>query len=620
MVERTGRTLESMLTTSNPWRGRDCEREACLACDTKERTGKDKTQDCSRRNLVYETWCLRCEDIEIERIDKMEDKDDKEKDDLKKIIRKYKYVGETSRSLYERGFEHRHSMESLRADSHMLKHAISEHEDEDPDTIKFGIRTLSYCRTSFVRQITEACNIQGERRRHILLNSRAEYNRSAVPRLMTKLGEKEYEKFGKEKYLEKIKDDIIDEKIRKLRKARNLDRRPQEYNIENKRRKIDEENSYEEKKGDWGKPSEKKAEKRVNEDAENEKKKKKMKQTKIGDNIPKTTPAEMPLDNDKLEKELEELAKRNKGDDRFYDLETINKNREKERIKLRKLEKERKEKAEMLRMTWDMARICKEIISQNGGEWRELKEKNEMERKDSEEKELRLEKSKLEKEKWRKKNNQRRIDNMIEKLNEKRKEEWESIKDEEERKIRKEKQEMQENLWKWRSNQKVLEKDPREKLTSERKITILEELLEKEKKEKEKRIEKIATEKIKWQTIREERKQERKERLEKQEKLQNGWKNIRWALKEMKNVEDSSDYLDIKILAEKSTLKHLNKQKLKFKTKYKKVFQSVHNLGSILEMNQDESNSMEDGILDDGDRLVLDAAMPDGESPHPEMN
>ena len=84
---------------------------------------------------------------------------------------------------------------------------------------------------------------------------------------------------------------------------------------------------------------------------------------------------------------------------------------------------------------------------------------------------------------------------MIEKLNEKRKEEWESIKDEEERKIRKEKQEMQENLWKWRSNQKVLEKDPREKLTSERKITILEELLEKEKREKEKRIEKIATEK-----------------------------------------------------------------------------------------------------------------------------
>ena len=64
VVERTGRTLESMLTTSNPWRGKDCERDACLPCDTKERTGKDRTQDCSRRNQVYETWCLRCEDKE----------------------------------------------------------------------------------------------------------------------------------------------------------------------------------------------------------------------------------------------------------------------------------------------------------------------------------------------------------------------------------------------------------------------------------------------------------------------------------------------------------------------------------------------------------------------------
>ena len=42
---------------------------------------------------MYETWCLRCEDLEIERIDKMEEKDVKEKDDINKIIRKYKYVG-----------------------------------------------------------------------------------------------------------------------------------------------------------------------------------------------------------------------------------------------------------------------------------------------------------------------------------------------------------------------------------------------------------------------------------------------------------------------------------------------------------------------------------------------
>ena len=92
---------------------------------------------------------------------------------------------------------------------------------------------------------------------------------------------------------------------------------------------------------------------------ENEKKTKKMKQTKIGDNIPKTTLAEMPLDNSRLEKELKELSRKNKRDDRFYDTEEINKKREKAKSNLRKLEKERKDKAEMLRMTWELARVCK---------------------------------------------------------------------------------------------------------------------------------------------------------------------------------------------------------------------------------------------------------------------
>ena len=60
-VERAGRKISDILTTSNPWRGKDCERDRCVPCDTKERTGKDKGQDCSKRSLVYETWCLDCE-------------------------------------------------------------------------------------------------------------------------------------------------------------------------------------------------------------------------------------------------------------------------------------------------------------------------------------------------------------------------------------------------------------------------------------------------------------------------------------------------------------------------------------------------------------------------------
>ena len=60
VVERAGTKLVDILTKSDPWQGADCGREDCLLCLTKAATGKNKTQDCTRRNLVYETWCINC--------------------------------------------------------------------------------------------------------------------------------------------------------------------------------------------------------------------------------------------------------------------------------------------------------------------------------------------------------------------------------------------------------------------------------------------------------------------------------------------------------------------------------------------------------------------------------
>ena len=108
-----------------------------------------------------------------------------------------------------------------------------------------------------------------------------------MPRLITKLGETEYEKFGKEKMMEKRQDEVVEEKIRKLRKAKNVERRPQDHNVENKRRKL-ENSDYEEQKGCWGRPGEKKPEKRAEEKEKIENPKiKKMKQTKLGEKIPR---------------------------------------------------------------------------------------------------------------------------------------------------------------------------------------------------------------------------------------------------------------------------------------------------------------------------------------------
>ena len=74
----------------------------------------------------------------------------------------------------------------------MLRHLIDQHveEEEDWKNIRFGMKILKTTTSAFKRQIVESVLIQKERNHHIM-NSKAEYNRCAIPRLTCKLGEKE---------------------------------------------------------------------------------------------------------------------------------------------------------------------------------------------------------------------------------------------------------------------------------------------------------------------------------------------------------------------------------------------------------------------------------------------
>ena len=191
VVEKAG----NMLQTSNPWKGKMCDRLDCLLCETKRQTGKHLKQDCNKRNLVYEPKCYACEEREMRKIGE-EVKDEKERERRKKEMQVYKYIGETARSVYERSSEHVAYMKQLKPSSHLLKHIVDVHEKEQITDVKFGIKVLSYTQSRFERQILESVIIQQERLHH-LLNSKAEYNRSAVPRLTTKIGEKQYKKMRK---------------------------------------------------------------------------------------------------------------------------------------------------------------------------------------------------------------------------------------------------------------------------------------------------------------------------------------------------------------------------------------------------------------------------------------
>ena len=109
IVERTGTKLVDLLTKADPWKGADCQRENCLLCLTKMKTEKNKTQDCHKRNVVYETRCLTCERKEQDKIDNLEIEEQEKKQEKSKI-KLFKYIGETSRSSFERGWEHVNDM------------------------------------------------------------------------------------------------------------------------------------------------------------------------------------------------------------------------------------------------------------------------------------------------------------------------------------------------------------------------------------------------------------------------------------------------------------------------------------------------------------------------------
>ena len=56
VIERTGSKLKDLFPLTNLWGGRKFEREDCVTCNQ----GGEELPDCTRRNLVYESICLKC--------------------------------------------------------------------------------------------------------------------------------------------------------------------------------------------------------------------------------------------------------------------------------------------------------------------------------------------------------------------------------------------------------------------------------------------------------------------------------------------------------------------------------------------------------------------------------
>ena len=181
----------------------------------------------------------------------MKEKIDGKERRMEKKEFKVKYVGESSRSLYERSKEHREDYKNLSESSHMLKHYLACHKDIKREELEFGVRVRRKYVKAFERQVGEAIAIEQEQLKGtVLLNSKSEFNRCSVPRLTLGTYKDNIEEMKKEEKEEKR----LKEEIRKLRKRKpeeegNLKKICEEMISENylpwKKRRIEEENKRE---------------------------------------------------------------------------------------------------------------------------------------------------------------------------------------------------------------------------------------------------------------------------------------------------------------------------------------------------------------------------------------
>ena len=172
------------------------------------------------RNLVYSNQCLDC------------------KEKGKVSI----YLGETSKSAYERGGDHVTDYKSKKEDSHILKHQVTEHNQAAP---RYQFRILARFQSALMRQVTEAVLIRRQEEGTVL-NSKGVFNRCSLPRLtvegaMKKDGKEEEGRSGLGLEFDKG-DEITGSGILKQKRSRQPNERTQKVR---KKLKIDEKTAKE---------------------------------------------------------------------------------------------------------------------------------------------------------------------------------------------------------------------------------------------------------------------------------------------------------------------------------------------------------------------------------------
>ena len=399
----------------------------------------------------------------------------------------------------------------------MLKHMLDKHEEEEMKEVKWGMFILEYKRSAFERQISEAVNIQEESSNRNILNSKAEWNQSSLPGLVTRMGneDEEFKKLEKERQIEKKKDEEFETKLRQLKKNRNKTRLLKETNSQpRKKLKLDENNAYISIRNSWDQQKPTAPKKHLIEHQETDVQKTNKKQ-RTGERLTNI-------------KTLENIVIEGETITEFEILEVNwEEHLENHRIYLEeeaRIRNERLKKKEIKEKSWELYKRCQNFLEENDKDWERRRNEREIEKKKQE----RLSLANTKQERIRQKVKERKLEEDIKKglakLPPKRRNE---IEQEEERKRKQDLIETKKSLWKLRGKEKIkVQRKPdniekfeklecmKEKLTVMNKI--LSEIEEEDRKKKE-----AENEKKKKQDQRMEKKtaKERRERRNKKKNL-----------------------------------------------------------------------------------------------------
>ena len=156
VVERAGATVKSKLPTSLG-DGVPCGRTDCVPCNQ----GAEFIHPCTRTSVLYENVCLLCNPTAGTK---------EELGEIRMDIPTM-YVGESSRSLKERGGVNWTTYRGKGKESHTLKHHILQHNEEGVP--RFVLRAVSSHKTALDHQVSETVRIKQRGEEGALLNSKS---------------------------------------------------------------------------------------------------------------------------------------------------------------------------------------------------------------------------------------------------------------------------------------------------------------------------------------------------------------------------------------------------------------------------------------------------------------